>query len=62
MKEVIKILVERDRISAKEAQEILDECRAEMDLAMQEGEFTLCEDIWMSYTGLEPDYMLEALL
>ena len=57
MKEIIKILMQRDGISAAEAENLIEDCAEEMNDAIMRGNYQECEDILASYLGLEPDYL-----
>lgn len=60
MNRVIEILIQRDGITAAEAQSILDDVRVmfkECDYDPDE-----CENIMQSQLGLEPDYIIDVLL
>jgi hypothetical protein len=59
MKPIKQILMERDRLSDAEAQELIDECTAEMQASIARGELEEAEEIFNDYTGLEPDYIFE---
>lgn len=53
------VLMERDGISANEAECLIDEARAEMFDRIDDGEmpFDICEDFF----GLDPDYIEELI-
>lgn len=60
MNRVIEILIQRDGITAAEAQSILDDVSGmfkECDYDPDE-----CENIMQSQLGLEPDYIIDVLL
>ena len=57
MKEIIKILIQRDGISELEARNLIEDCMEEMQDAIMRGNYQECEDILASYLGLEPDYL-----
>lgn len=52
-KEVVEILMKRDGISRKEAENLIDECRE----ALERGE----HDAIQEYLGLEDDYIFDIL-
>ena len=58
MKEVIKILMQRDGISEEEARALINETRDE--IMMLDNPFE-ADTVLMEYLGLEPDYMFEIL-
>lgn len=53
--EIIQILVQRDRMTVAEAQELLDECKQ----MVAEGQNP--EDVLYDELGLEPDFIWELL-
>lgn len=60
MNRIIEILIQRDGITAAEAQSILDDVMGmfnECDYDPDE-----CENIMQSQLGLEPDYIIDVLL
>lgn len=59
MKPLKETLMERDGLSDEEAQELIDECTAEMKASISRGEPEEAEEIFNDYTSLEPDYIFE---
>lgn len=57
MNRVVKILMERDGMTQKEAEELVNEAREEI-LASDPQEV---EDIILDVLGLEPDYIMDIL-
>ena len=57
MNEIVEILMRRDGISQLEAENLVEECKEELWEAAARGNYQECEDIVMSYLGLEPDYL-----
>ena len=57
MKEIVEILMRRDGISEHEAWNIITDCQEEMETAIMRGNYQECEDILISYLGLEPDFL-----
>ena len=57
MDTIKQVLMNRDGMTAEEAQELIDDCKADLDtrLANNELPFDICEE----YFGLEPDYLME---
>lgn len=57
MSEIKKILMERDGMSEKEADDLISDARADMNDRLAHGEmpYDICEE-WF---GLEPDYIME---
>ena len=62
MKEVKKILIDRDEMSEQEADEYIDECMSEIYEMIEEGDYLEVEDAFADMFGLEPDYLLDMLL
>lgn len=60
-KKIEKILVKRDGISRNEAQNLIEECKEEIELAIATGNIDKVEDILRDYLGLEPDYLDELI-
>ncbi len=60
-KKIEKILVKRDGISRNEAQNLIEECKEEIELAIATGNADKVEDILRDYLGLEPDYLDELI-
>jgi len=56
-KKIEKILVKRDGISRNEAQNLIEECKEEIELAIATGNADKVEDILRDYLSLEPDYL-----
>lgn len=61
MEEIINILMRRDGISRLEAENLVIECKEEMNNAIMGGHYIEAEDILASYLGLEPDYIFDLL-
>ena len=57
-----KILMNRDNMSAQEAKETVESTLDEVVSAIEEGDFSLAEDIWLCDTGLDLDDLLDALI
>ena len=58
---VIDILMERDKVTREEAQHTLDVVRAEVEEAIEVGDYDEVEEIIASELGLEMDYLDEIL-
>jgi len=54
-----EVLMERDKLTAEEADVCIKEAREDLHNRLAEGEmpFDICEE----YFGLEPDYMMELM-
>lgn len=62
MSEIISILVNRDRISHKEAIDRIKECKRRLnEEAIPTGDYEVAVDIIAEELGLEPDYMMYLL-
>ena len=60
-KKIEKLLVKRDGISRNEAQNLIEECKEEIELAIATGNIDKVDDILRDYLGLEPDYLDELI-
>jgi len=63
MKTIKQVLMERDGLSAEEAQERIDEAAEDLASRLEENDFSMdldCE-ICMDHFGLEPDYFMKLL-
>ena len=61
MKKIVDILKERDGVTEEEAQQTLNIVRAEVEEAIEVGDYELVEEIVASELGLEMDYIDELL-
>ena len=59
MSEIKKVLMERDGITEQEAEDLIEEARAELQDRLETGEmpYNICQE----YFGLEPDYIMELI-
>ena len=62
MKSIKQILMDRDDMTAEEAEELIKEVREEIQIAASNGDYELVEDIMYGDLGLEMDYIFEFLL
>lgn len=62
MKSVKQILMDRDNMTAEEAEELIEEVREEIQIAASNGDYELVEDIMYGDLGLEIDYIFEFVL
>ena len=62
MNTIIKILMKRDGYSKAEAKEMYDDTMNEVYEAIECGDNDLAEEIFTSNLGLEPDYLINALI
>ena len=56
------ILIQRDGMTKQEAREVVNDTLDEVLEAIENGDFSLAEDIWLSDTGLDLDDLLDALI
>lgn len=61
METIKEVLMRRDNLSAKEAEDLIEEAREALHLYLEEGDYFAAEDICAEYFGLEPDYIYELL-
>lgn len=61
MNNIKKVLMERDGMTAKEADEFMDEVYNMMMEAIEAGDYMEAEEIFASELGLEPDYYEDLL-
>lgn len=57
MNKVVKILMERDGMTKKEAEDLIEETR---EMILRENS-TYADDIIMDMLGLEPDYIMDII-
>lgn len=63
MEDIVKILMERDGLSRKDARQMVEECRQRLqDEAVPTGDIELAEEILAEELGLELDYMMDLIL
>jgi hypothetical protein len=61
MLSIKKTLMERDGMSAEDADELIAEAREQMQEYLMDGDILGAEDICQEYFGLEPDYLMELM-
>lgn len=61
VKQVARILANRDGLSPEDAADVVKEALAMVNSCITSGDFMEAEDIWLDYTGLEPDYLMMIL-
>jgi nucleoid DNA-binding protein len=60
--DIVKILMERDGLSASEAHELVKETVSDIEAALDNNASTCdIEGIFMSNLGLEPDYLFDIM-
>lgn len=62
MKEVVEILMKRDDMSREEAEEFYQEVMDEMREYIEQGDYMTAELVFEEEFGLEPDYIIDALI
>lgn len=61
--DIVKILMERDGLTKREAQDQVNYCKQRLQTeTVPFGDYNFAEDIIAEELGLEPDYMIELLL
>ena len=60
-KTIKQILIERDGMTAKEADELIENAKAQLQEYLQEGDFAGYENICEEFFGLEPDFLDELI-
>lgn len=61
METLKQILMRRDRLTSYEAQELINEAKAQLQEYIEEGDLEAAENICQEFFNLEPDYLLELL-
>ena len=61
MKEIIKVLMERDGLSEEEATLFYNEVMEVVVEAVEEDDFITAEEVFMNEFGLELDYLIDAI-
>jgi len=62
LKGIVEILMERDNMSKEDAEDLLNEARAEAQEVLEnDGGLYEIENILKDYFGLEPDYIFEII-
>ena len=59
--QIIRHIMRLENCTREDAEEILDDVLNEVNIAIQQGDYELAEDIWTGDLGLDLDYMLEVL-
>lgn len=62
MKSIKQILMDRDDMTAEEAEDLIAEVKEEIQIAAEDGDYSLVEDIMCGDLGLEMDYIFELLI
>jgi len=61
MKSIKYILIHRDKMTSKEAENQINKAKEALQLYLQDGDITSAYDICGEYFGLEPDYIMELI-
>ncbi len=61
METIKEVLMQRDQMTAEEAEELIEEAKDQLQEYLEVGEMSKAEDICSEYFGLEPDYIEELL-
>lgn len=62
MKSIKQILIDRDGMTAEEADELIEAVKEDINFAASTNDFELAEDIMYGDLGLEMDYIFELLI
>ena len=62
MKNIKQILMDRDDMTAEEAEDLIAEVKEEIRIAAEDGDYSLVEDIMYGDLGLEMDYIFELIM
>lgn len=60
-KTIKQVLIERDRMTAEEADELIAQAKAQLEEYLEEGDFAGYENICEEFFGLEPDFLDELM-
>ena len=61
MDTIKQVLMTRDNMTAHDAETLISEAKAELELLIAQGSYIEAENICQDYFGLEPDYLMELL-
>ena len=62
MRSIKEILMDRDGMTAEEAEDLIAEVKEEIQIAAEDGDYGLVEDIMYGDLGLELDYIFELII
>ena len=62
MKSIKQILIDRDDMTEEEAEDLIAEVKEEIQIAAENGDYGLVEDIMYGDLGLEMDYIFELIM
>lgn len=60
-KTIKQVLMERDGMTAEEADELIENAKAQLQEYLEEGDFAGYENICEEFFGLEPDFLNELI-
>jgi len=61
-KNIKEIIMERDNLTEKEADNLISKAQDQFDIYLQEDDTEGMENICQEYFNLEPDYLMEFML
>jgi hypothetical protein len=61
MSSIKQILMQRDGLSAEEAEELIDDARDDMNYMLENGDIDGAYNVCQDHFGLEPDYLDELM-
>ena len=61
MDTIKQVLMRRDKLTAEEADEQIEEAKEALEEYLKTGDFMAAEDICQEFFGLEPDYLMELM-
>ena len=59
MRSIKQILIDRDGMNSKEADDLIEDCKKDLHERLEAGEMP--HDICQEWFGLEPDYLMELI-
>ena len=62
MRSIKEILMDRDGMTAEEAEDLIAEVKEGIQIAAEDGDYGLVEDIMYGDLGLELDYIFELIM
>ena len=61
MSSLKKVLMERDNLTAEQADEQIAEAREALNDYLESGDLSSAEDVCEEFFGLEPDYLMDLI-
>lgn len=62
MNSAVKVIMNRDSISEKEAEQMIEDIAEDVLIAVEDGDYDAVEDILMNELGLEMDYIFDIVM